>query len=78
MMDQPSGRFQIVDDPQGGPVARADFPKDPRPTLALGEAVQVKGIWFKVLRLKADGKLGLKMLHGTEVAERGLNAAGIP
>ena len=32
------------------------------PTLAIGEVVDIKGVKFRVTRIKANGKLGLKML----------------
>lgn len=36
------------------------------PTLSIGEVVEIKGIRFRVLRIKADGKIALKMLHAEE------------
>ena len=36
----------------------------PRPTLYLGEIINVKGMNFRVTRIKADGKVGLKMVPG--------------
>ena len=32
------------------------------PTLSIGEIVEIKGVAFFVTRIKADGKLGLKMI----------------
>lgn len=34
----------------------------PRPTLYVGEVVEVKGMSFRVTRIKADGKVGLQMV----------------
>ena len=34
----------------------------PRPTLFVGEVVTVKGMSFRVTRIKADGKVGLRMV----------------
>jgi len=34
----------------------------PRPTLTVGEIVEFSGMKFRVLRIKADGKVGLKMV----------------
>ena len=34
----------------------------PKPTLYIGEIVEIKGHKFSVIRIKADGKLGLKMV----------------
>ena len=34
----------------------------PRPTLYVGETVEVKGMSFVVTRLKADGRVGLRMV----------------
>lgn len=34
----------------------------PRPTLFIGEIVEVKSMKFRVTRIKADGKVGLKMV----------------
>ncbi len=34
----------------------------PRPTLVVGEVVRFNDMNFKVLRIKADGKVGLKMV----------------
>ena len=32
------------------------------PTLAIGEVVAIKGVDFRVIRMKLDGHLGLKMI----------------
>lgn len=37
-------------------------PQVPFPDIAIDEVVQIKGVDFRVCRIKADGKLGLKML----------------
>lgn len=34
----------------------------PRPTLVVGEVVEFNSMKFRVLRIKADGKVGLKMV----------------
>ena len=34
----------------------------PRPTLYVGEVIEIKGMSFVVTRIKQDGKLGLKMI----------------
>ena len=34
----------------------------PKPTLHIGEIVEIKGVKFLVTRIKLDGKLGLKMV----------------
>ena len=66
-MHSETGRFEPVPKEQEGkPVVRiADkfFP-----TLAVGERVEIKGIGFVVTRIKADGKLGLKMLAEPKIA----------
>lgn len=70
MMDQPTGRFVplpkeaaekilIVDDIEQQKHILAALPK---PTLYIGEVIEIKGVKFEVIRIKADGKLGLKML----------------
>ncbi len=33
------------------------------PTLAIGETVEIKGVKFQVTRIKADGKVGFKMVR---------------
>ena len=48
--------------PQYDPGRRQD------PCLSVGEAVAIKGVYFRVKRIKADGSLGLKMMTAVEVA----------
>ena len=39
-----------------------DVAKASKPTLEIGEVVDIKGVKFRVTRIKRDGKVGLKML----------------
>ena len=56
-----TGRFEKV--PQGVVnLAEPARERAPRPTLAVGEIVSVKGVDFVVTRIKADGNLGLRMV----------------
>ena len=62
-MDANAGRFIMPDE-------MSKFKKDLReleriqklPTLAIGEVVEIKGVKFTVRRIKADGRLGLRMV----------------
>lgn len=67
-MQTNTGRFEM--DPVKVEAMRADWnrmqvgnggPQVPFPDLAVDEIVQIKGVDFRVCRIKADGKLGLKM-----------------
>ena len=40
-----------------------------KPTLGIGEVVTIKGVMFRVLKMKEDGRLTLKMLNRAEVEE---------
>ena len=42
--------------------------KSQDPGLSVGEVVEIKMVKFRVTRIKADGKLGLKMLNESELA----------
>ena len=37
------------------------------PNLAVGEIIEIKMVKFRVIRIKADGKVGLKMLNAAEI-----------
>ena len=37
------------------------------PCLSVGEIVEIKGVRFRVTRIKADGKLGLQMLRAVDI-----------
>lgn len=43
----------------------------PRPTLYVGEVIEIKGMYFTVTRIKADGKVGLKMMPKPAPSESG-------
>lgn len=63
-MDARNGRFEK--DPAQIEYLRREHANDfgpqvPFPELAVGEIVEIKGVSFRVCRIKADGKLGLKM-----------------
>ena len=67
-MNQDRGQFVPVSDhPERGssrPSTR------PWPTIGVGERVQVKGIWFEVVRFKRYGdRLVLRMLRTDELTE---------
>jgi len=72
MMDQKSGRFVILDKPEEV-AAEAVRPRGPRPSLFIGERVQIKGVWFAVLGIKASGRVRLRMLDMEEVRGYGLD-----
>lgn len=69
MMEQKTGTFELIElgkearskDELAEELRRIEA-KAKRPTLYVGEVVEVKGVKFRVTRIKADGKLGLKML----------------
>ncbi len=73
MMDKETGTFMPIPreteraiagyvGPERSKYAAGLLAKLPRPTLSIGELVEIKGVRFMVLRMKADGKLGLKMM----------------
>ena len=70
MMDPPSGTFKplpedIVRDLADAKDLRQQqhiLARLPKPTLYIGEVVEIKGVKFQVTRIKIDGKLGLRML----------------
>lgn len=70
MMDQPTGTFQPLDSKQYQELKKLEDQaiaarrKIEKPTLTLGEIVEIKGVKFTVTRIKADGKLGLRMVVG--------------
>jgi hypothetical protein len=69
MMNQEKGTFEPIPDLFRKELEAANtrqeqeriLSKCPRPTLYVGEVVEVKSVKFTVTRIKADGKLGLKM-----------------
>jgi hypothetical protein len=44
------------------PIAKEILRACPRPTLYIDEIVDLKGMKFRVTRIKADGNIGLKMV----------------
>jgi len=44
-----------------------------KPVLYAGEVVQIKGVLFRVVKMKLDGRLTLKMLNRAEIMD-GINA----
>lgn len=70
MMEQRTGTFEplpkdtqtLLREAHDAEQQRRILEKLPRPTLHVGEIVEIKGVKFEVCRIKADGKLGLKML----------------
>ena len=78
-MNQETGRFEnlnFLDDSDGNMVRikstlqrinpQYDPGKHQDPCLSIGEIVEIKHVKFRVTRIKADGKLGLKMLNESE------------
>lgn len=81
-MNQETGRFENMDGMQKDArearmaelretTARLNPQYEPGkhqdPCLGVGEIVDIKGVKFRVTRIKADGKVGLKMLTGDDV-----------
>lgn len=75
-MNQETGRFDEARGAAADLVARAALARMNEPgrhqysTLQVGEVVEIKMVKFRVTRIKADGKVGLKMLCAAELAPR--------
>jgi len=48
-----------------------------KPVLSPGEVLSIKGILFRVIRIKLDGRLTLKMLNKADIEEQAKNPQGI-